>query len=84
MADMRTPQALDLLLASKLDSFIQCVVEQSTDPSLGLFDRRFQPYAKKAVKDYTVLLQQYYDEAWKKPGQTVEAPVLTFTMLDGK
>jgi len=78
-------KALDLLLASKLDSFLQCVIAQTCDdPKLTYFDKKLQPYAKRALKEYTALLQTYYEEAWENPGQVVNAPPLAFTMLDGK
>lgn len=77
-------KAVDLLMASKLDSFVHCVVAQSKDSKLNFFDQRHQPYASRAAHEYTVLLRQYYAIAWKEPGQTVRAPELFFQMLDGK
>eukprot|EP00940_MAST-03C_sp_MAST-3C-sp2_P003083 g3083.t1 len=77
-------KALDLLLASKLDSFLQCVIAQQDNPKLRYFDPKLQPYARKALAEYTALLEKYYEEAWEKPGETVTAPSLAFNMLDGK
>ena len=72
-------KALDLLLASKLDSFLQCVLLQSRDPSQKFFDSKFQPYAERSIKEYTQLLVKYYEDAWKQPSYMVKAPDLTFT-----
>ena len=77
-------KALDLLLASKLDSFLQCVLLQSRDPSQKFFDSKFQPYAERSIKEYTQLLVKYYEDAWKQPSYMVKAPDLTFTVIDGK
>lgn len=78
-------KALDLLLASKLDTFLQCVIAQTfDDPKLGYFGDKLRPCAKRALKEYTGLLQAYYEEAWENPGQVVNPPPLAFTMIDGK
>ncbi len=53
--------ALDLVLVSKLDTYIRFVIEQVGDPTQKHFDASLLPYAQRSLREYTSVLRNYYD-----------------------
>lgn len=77
-------QALDLVIASKLDSFIQLICSQISNPDdkFDCYTEDKQVYAEAGLKEYIESLNLYYKEV-KKVGynEPVPSPSLDFKIV---
>lgn len=80
-------QALDLVIASKLDSFIQLICSQISNPDdkFDCYTEDKQVYAEAGLKEYLESLNLYYKEV-KKVGinEPVPAPSLDFKVTSNE
>lgn len=77
-------QAIDLVISSKLDSFIQVICSQIShpDPHFDFYPPSNQVYAECGIKEYCEILEQYYKAERKtSSSNNVQAPALDFKVV---
>eukprot|EP00941_MAST-03F_sp_MAST-3F-sp1_P001177 g1177.t1 len=73
-------KALDLLLCGKLNHYLSLIMSQASDSTLQFFHKKWQPYAQKAIHEYTIVLQQYFVAAKRSPENVPKGPLLQFNL----
>ena len=77
--------AIDLMLASKVDSYTQLILDQSrstSSESLGEIPQNLVAYVPQSIEQYKKVLQAYYDALRESNGAVPPSPPLHFKVIE--